>query len=252
MSNESKALELAGAYADAVSTHRLECLYGTSKSYTLEKAKERDDLHLALIAELRRQHAEIESLRAQIEQKSERIAHLEVTASSNYGRGHADAHAMLSELPLKQANHETPEGWIGSVIVGYAKHHGGWCVFEETTPGEYVKIKGPFDTKELAQEAMRTPEPSQQAPVAQSEPVAWRYQDSRGNYRYRGYVRNFDLEYTILKPVPLYTHPQQAREPMTDEQKRELVTNWFAEGWAIKAALGMLGDYETIVIKGNQ
>jgi len=66
MSNESKALELAEAYADAVSTHRLECLYGTSKSYTLEKAKERDELHSALIAELRRQHAEIESLRAQI------------------------------------------------------------------------------------------------------------------------------------------------------------------------------------------
>lgn len=50
----SKAEELAQAYADAVSTHRLESLYGTSKSYTLEKAQERDEAHAALTAELRR------------------------------------------------------------------------------------------------------------------------------------------------------------------------------------------------------
>lgn len=56
---------------------------------------------------------------------------------------------------------------------------------------------------------------SQKAPVAQGEPAAWRYQDARGNYRYRGYVPNFDSEYPRLKPVPLYTHPQQASEPMT-------------------------------------
>lgn len=50
----SRALELAQAYADAVSTHRLESLYGTSKSYTLEKSRERDEAHDALTAELRR------------------------------------------------------------------------------------------------------------------------------------------------------------------------------------------------------
>lgn len=50
----SRAEELAQAYADAVSTHRLESLYGTSKSYTLEKARERDEAHAALSAELRR------------------------------------------------------------------------------------------------------------------------------------------------------------------------------------------------------
>jgi hypothetical protein len=41
----------------------------------------------------------VESLRAQLEQKSERIANLEATASSNYGRGHADAHQMAARVP---------------------------------------------------------------------------------------------------------------------------------------------------------
>lgn len=62
-----KALELADAYADAVSTHRLESLYGTSKSYTLEKAKERDEAFEALAAELRRLAAvksELERIKA--------------------------------------------------------------------------------------------------------------------------------------------------------------------------------------------
>jgi hypothetical protein len=55
-------------------------------------------------AELRRQHTALQdlqtecaALRAQLEQKSERIAHLEATASSNYGRGHADAHQMAAQ-----------------------------------------------------------------------------------------------------------------------------------------------------------
>jgi hypothetical protein len=63
----SKALELADKYADAVATHRLESLYGTSKSYTLEKAKERDEAHAELAAELRRLDAENAQLRAELE-----------------------------------------------------------------------------------------------------------------------------------------------------------------------------------------
>ena len=49
------------------------------------------------------------------------------------------------------------------------------------------------------------------------EPVAWRYQDARGNYRYRGYVQGFDKEYSRLKPVPLYTAPPQ-RVPLSEEE----------------------------------
>ncbi len=66
MSNES-IFELAYAYADAVSTHRLESLYGTSKGYTLEKARERDEAHSVLVSELRRLVAENESLRKDAE-----------------------------------------------------------------------------------------------------------------------------------------------------------------------------------------
>lgn len=43
--------------------------------------------------------------------------------------------------------------------------------------------------------------------------------------------------------IPLYTHPPQ-RKPLTDQQKLDLVTNWFAEDWAIKKALGLLHDYD--------
>jgi hypothetical protein len=41
----------------------------------------------------------------------------------------------------------------------------------------------------------------------EQEPVAWRYQDTHGHYRYRGYVAGFDKEYAILKPTPLYAAP---------------------------------------------
>jgi hypothetical protein len=67
--------------------------------------------------------------------------------------------------------------------------------------------------------------PPQRQP--QGEPVAWRYQDASGHYRYRGYVPNFDKEYAILKPVPLYTTPPQ-RAPLTIAQINALPE---AGGW---------------------
>jgi hypothetical protein len=38
--------------------------------------------------------------------------------------------------------------------------------------------------------------------------------------------------------------PAAQRKPLTDEQKKNIVENWFAEEWAIKKAIGMLEDYE--------
>jgi hypothetical protein len=83
MTNESKALELA----DSLESDR-------SPSPYINNAA----------AELRRQHTALQdlqtecaALRAQLEQKSERIAHLEATASSNYGKGHADAHNVAAQ-----------------------------------------------------------------------------------------------------------------------------------------------------------
>lgn len=75
-----KALELAHEYADSVAGHRLESLYGTSKSYTLEKAKERDEAHEALATELSRLAA--------VEAELERIKALEPVAwRSSMGHG---------------------------------------------------------------------------------------------------------------------------------------------------------------------
>jgi hypothetical protein len=176
MSNESKALELA-ARMDGRPDEAIIC----------------GD---AAAAELRRQHTALqdlqtecaalrvteENLTAQVESLRARIA------ECNDALQRIDT-AVIGLLPTFEVAHEggvtaaaqnivdavekagaqlaarVPDGWVGCVMVGHAKHHGGWCVLEETAPGEYVKIKGPFDTKELAQEAMRTPAPSQQAPV---------------------------------------------------------------------------------------
>ena len=60
--------------------------------------------------------------------------------------------------------------------------------------------------------------PLYEAPAAPSpaggEAVAWRYQDARGHFRYRGYVAGFDVEYHTLKPVPLYlAAPAAPAEP---------------------------------------
>ena len=54
------------------------------------------------------------------------------------------------------------------------------------------------------------------APTVQ-EPVAWRYTDSRGHYRYRGYVPGFDVEYSLLKPQALYTTPPAQPAPTVQE-----------------------------------
>ena len=59
--------------------------------------------------------------------------------------GDSYANAFVSDMPRARAAIESalravpaiPEGWVGSVIVGHAPHHGGYCVFEETAPGEF-------------------------------------------------------------------------------------------------------------------
>jgi len=56
-----------------------------------------------------------------------------------------------------------------------------------------------------------TTPPAQPAPV--QEPVAWRYTDSRGHYRYRCYVPNFDVEYPLLKPQSLCLYTPPAAQP---------------------------------------
>jgi hypothetical protein len=117
--------------------------------------------------------AQVESLRAQLEQKSERIAHLEATASSNYGRGHADAHQMTARA--KDIGVEQDERVFSRIA------------------------------------AMKA---SQQAPVAQGEPVAWKHDCA-------ALLQN-DVELWVARcphcGKPTNTAQQQASEPMTPEQ----------------------------------
>jgi hypothetical protein len=49
----------------------------------------------------------------------------------------------------------------------------------------------------------------------------------------------------LFGTLPVFdTPPAAQRKPLTDEQKQRLVTDWFAEDWAVKKALGLLDDYE--------
>lgn len=73
-----------------------------------------------------------------------------VTYSNEAEQYRAAIEAALPDVPA--------DGWVGCIMVGHAKHHGGWCMFEETAPGEYDKIKGPFESKEIAETAMRSPD----------------------------------------------------------------------------------------------
>jgi hypothetical protein len=66
--------------------------------------------------------------------------------------------------------------------------------------------------------------------------VAWRYQDSRGHYRYRGPREGFDTEYAILKPIALTSH-QAATEAIKElkgrleEAERDAARyRWLREG----------------------
>ena len=40
-------------------------------------------------------------------------------------------------------------------------------------------------------------------------------------------------------------HPAPAQQPLSEDQIHELATDWFAEQWAIKKAIGLLDAYES-------
>lgn len=48
---------------------------------------------------------------------------------------------------------------------------------------------------------------------------------------------------------PFVAVPQPAYVPLSDAARQELVTNWFADGWAVKAAYGLLDDYDSAINK---
>ena len=68
-------------------------------------------------------------------------------------------------------------------------------------------------TKQLARDAYAAGMAEAAQPQQAAQPVAWRYEDARGHFRYRGYVPNFDVEYATLKPIPLFAAPQPQQKP---------------------------------------
>lgn len=103
-----KALELAEAYADAVSTHRLESIYGTSKSYTLEKAKERDEAHEALATELRRLAA-VEAERDALKAENERLTNC--LKKANDQAEDFERRWYLADMELERIKSLPPIAW---------------------------------------------------------------------------------------------------------------------------------------------
>jgi hypothetical protein len=85
----------------------------------------------------------------------------------------------------------------------------------------HVEQTRPIHSTTVALQAAREALRAQPAPV---QPVAWRYTDARGHYRYRGYRPGFDVEYSLLKPQALYTTPPAApvQEPVAQGSKEHL------------------------------
>ena len=193
------------------------------------RVREHYDLIPKTIAadELRRQHAEIESLRAQLAARVPDavgpMLHEALAAAENAKTDPDEPEAawalieqrylsilvqaaMLSATPSQQAP-ETTE--LRSVVFKVLE---GWTL--------------PHDVRSILEIAYY----SQQAPVVQGEPVVgWIAKTGHGTH-FRETITDelksikFDGR-PYWRPVS-YTHPQQASEPMTDEQAGELVLAW--------------------------
>ena len=141
----SEAERFALEYADAVSTHRLENLYGTSQSYTLEKAKERDEAWGLLAAELRRLAVVEQELEAH---KAARMAYASefppnADGEPDVGSIHQNIRAMKAELEaLKRAISEAePVAWAcWSNCEDTKKHKPSLTTYEPTIFEKRVRL----------------------------------------------------------------------------------------------------------------
>ncbi len=84
MSKNEDALRCAEEYADAVASHRLESLYGTSKGYTLMMAKERDEAYEALKKAVVKLRAENEAKDALLRQAVDALKTGQIRAVSEW------------------------------------------------------------------------------------------------------------------------------------------------------------------------
>lgn len=145
-----------------------------------------------------------------------------MTASSRNDRLREAAERLLNEVAVNGKKGDPFSADIELVAVHAlaaqpAQQPAGWKLvpIEPTDDMLFAAEKSePRGYRELYSAMVDAAQP---APVQASEPVAWRYQDARGNFRYRGYVEGFDREYAILKPEPLYAAPKPAAAVLSKE-----------------------------------
>jgi len=141
-------------------------------------------------------------------------------------------------VKVSQVNLPAPVAWdapLGAIING--RTHMDWLEgypFEcEAGPltlcTDWVELRRCFEYLADWVQALPTAAP---APVAQGEPVAWRYQDSRGHYRYVSHKPDTNWSPPdILKPIPLFTAaPAPVAQPLTHEQVKTAADHLWLSG----------------------
>lgn len=181
MSNESKALELARWLE-----HR-----------SMSGVKPKD---IESAAELRRQHTEIEGLRAQLAARVPEPEHCEPSCLSY----------DLAAMVMSDCGHSTNnQRLLDRIAERIARHTDAMLSAAPSQQAPAQECEWTNCPRRVGDVCCN----EQQAPVAQGEPVG--VVDAVSE-------QGFHVEFSVSLPVgtKLYTHPQQASEPMTDEQIR--------------------------------
>ena len=196
-------------------------------------------------AELRRQHAELQQLKGQLTTQTNRAAAAEqqVTALTQRldmaNRLNTDARNQLAQLTEKNA-------WLEDEMRSQCNIHGIAAEREATRMTQnqrmherIAELEAQLSARQAAPDGWRlVPVEPTQAMTAAGCPVgeAVDYFDMGTAYR------------AMLSASP----PPPEREPLSQHDLERLVGNWFAEGWAKKAAFGMLDDYERTRNRSHQ
>jgi len=189
MSNESKSLELA---LDMANDFELDLWRVWSGS--------------EVAAELRRQHAEIESLRAQLAQRvPDGCVVADVGFRWDAERQHHVPKLVVEFEPVPANSPCDAKGW---------KDRDAVAAMLSAAPSQQAPDAQECEWTNCPRRVGDVCCNEQQAPVAQGEPVAWKHDCA-------ALLQN-DVELWVARcphcGKPRDTHPQQASEPMTPEQ----------------------------------
>ena len=149
------------------------------------------------------------------------------------GRRSADEVAQMKadiRTAIEQAEKQEPVGYADQIAFDEAMRIGKGC--------DVWPVKGDYEQR--TGRKLRSLYTTQ--PAAQPAP------ELEGKHALEQAMTRLQKRYGELEAK---VAAQRQWTGLTDWQKRDLVTNWFAEGWAIKAAHGMLDDYDTLMREKN-